>query len=115
MARKLETHASIEIVRRALDHVRPEGNLHPDETLGELLPDAGDRNKFQRTVAELVKERKFRIHPDSIPIHPGTRLEDITQVLSLSALPGDPSTEKPDDTPPPPPRPKGHTGNRGEE
>lgn len=104
MTRKLDPHESIEIVRRALGDVGPEGDLHPDETLGKLLPAAGDRDKFQRIVHELVKERKFKIEPQEIPILPGTRLKDVTHALSMSALPGDPTTE-PDETPPPPPPP----------
>jgi hypothetical protein len=104
MTRKLDPHESTAIVRRALGDVRAEGDLHPDETLGKLLPAAGDRDRFQRIVHKLVKERKFKIEREAIPILPGTRLKDVTHAVSLSALPGNPTTE-PDETPPPPPPP----------
>jgi hypothetical protein len=107
MTKKLETHASIEIVRKALGDVHPTSDLNRAKTLGDLMPTAGERDQFRRTVRHLVKEEKFDIESAAIPIFPHTRLEEIIHALTMSALPGSPTTEKPDDKPPEPPPPKG--------
>jgi hypothetical protein len=94
MTKKLETHASIEIIRKALGSVRPSGELNPDDTLGALMPKAEERDEFRQTVRQLVNEKDFDIESAAIPIFPHIRLEDIAKALSLSALPGNPTTKK---------------------
>lgn len=96
MTTKLETHASIEIVRNALGSVSPSGDLKPNDLLGELIPSADERDEFRRTVRRLVRKKNFRIKSAAIPVFPHTRLEEITDALTMSALPGDPRTEKPE-------------------
>jgi hypothetical protein len=96
MTKKLETDASIEILRKALGSVRPSGDLKPDETLGQLMPRAEERSEFRGIVQELLKEENFHIESAAIPIFSHTRLDEITEALTLSALPGNPTTEKPD-------------------
>jgi hypothetical protein len=108
MTRKLDLHASHEVVHRALRHARPTGDLLPHETLGELLPSIGERHSFQRAVFDLVKERDFEIKLDAIPIDPGIRIGDITHALTVGALPGNPSTKKPRENPPAPPPTEAH-------
>jgi hypothetical protein len=95
MTQKLESHASIEIVRKALRSVRPTGDLNPDETLGQLMPGADERDEFRNTVRQLVKEEDFHIESAAIPIFPHTRLDEIVKALTFSALPGNPTTKKP--------------------
>ncbi len=96
MMKKLETGASIEILRKALGSVRPSGELKPDETLGQLMPRVEERSEFRGIVQELLKAENFHIESAAIPIFSHTRLDEITEALTLSALPGNPTTEKPD-------------------
>jgi hypothetical protein len=96
MTKKLEPHASIEIVRKALGSVRPSGELKPDDTLGQLMPRVEERNEFRGIVQKLLKEENFHIESAAIPIFSHTRLDEITKALTMSALPGNPTTEKPE-------------------
>jgi hypothetical protein len=96
MTKKLQPHESIDIVRKALERVRPSGDLNLDETLGQLMPEVDERDEFQRTLQRLVREKNFHIKPAAIPILPHIKLDEIVKALTMSALPGDPTTEKPE-------------------
>jgi hypothetical protein len=94
-SKRLSYQEIAEIISRAIKSQPQEFSFGKEVLLGHVLPSTEARKLFRKNVHRLIGSRGFIIKQKKIPITPNLTLHRITRALTISALPGDPTTSDP--------------------
>lgn len=94
MSMKLGFDSSWEIVQVALQQLFPDKSMGLNDPVEKVIPEVSDREKLAANIQYLLRtKRSAHIEKSRIPILGHTTFEELTrEIVTWSALPGDPGT-----------------------
>lgn len=105
MTQKLDQARTASLVREAA-RIHGKGEASSGDRLEDVIKSEREREEFRSTIVTLVRSQNFWIEANKIPIHPKTTLGEISQVVAMSALPGESESGEPETEEPKAPEPE---------